>query len=253
MGMVNIILHGALREAYDKPIRIQAKTPRIALNALKLIPELSPLKNKLRYLSRVDVVQSVTDLDEPLEVDTINVYCEKVLNAKDVTGSGNNPYIRMAIGVVLVIAGIVVTGMTGAAATPIGTALIAMGASMIIGGVLQILTPKPKVEDTEKNKSNTGYENTVRSGTPISLIIGEHLHGGHVFSLNTETRHGTNLDISAFKDKFAIGNSSSWLLLQDGSDDAPIHVQPPGGGGRGPDIPRDNWNPYFPVRIDFKI
>lgn len=252
MAMVNVVLHGAIREAYPKPIRIEAKTARIALNALKLIPELSPFKNKLRYLCKVDVVQSATDMDEPLEVDTINVYCEKILNKGDIQGSGDNPYVQMVIGVVLIIIGIIVIGMSGTLATPIGTALIASGISMILGGTLQLLTKHPKVDtENEKNKSNTGYENTVKSGTPIPLIIGEHLHGGHIFSLNTETRQGKNLDISDFKAKFAPGKSESWLLLYDGTDDVPTNTKPPGGGGGGggggsDGDPGVDGNPWYP-------
>ena len=250
MAMVNVILHGALRDVCPRQIRLEAKTPRMLLAGLKLIPELSPLKNKLRYLCKVEGVHSATDLDEPLEQQEVNIYCEKVMNKGDITGSGNNPYIRIIIGVILIVVAVMYFVTTGDGATAgqltqAGMAMFAVGVSLVMGGITQLLTKQPKVEgDTDKNKSNTGYENTVRSGTPIPLIIGEHLHGGHIFSLNTETRYGKDLDIKEFKQHFTTGESQSWVLLYDGTNDEPTDQTPPGGGGGGGG--GGGKNPYYP-------
>ena len=249
MAMVNVVLHGALKEVCPRHIRLEAKTPRMVLSGLKLIPELSPLKNRLRYLCKVEGIKSVTDLDEPLELEEVHIYCEKVMNKGDIAGSGNNPYVRIIIGVILIIIAVTYFVVTGDAAnagqlTQMGMAMFAAGVSLVMGGISQLLTKQPKIEgDTQKNKSNTGYENTVRSGTPISLIIGEHLHGGHIFSLNIETRPGKDLDISDFKLKYANEVSESWLLLYDGTDDDPTNIPPPGGGGGGGG---GGGNPYYP-------
>lgn len=237
MPRVKVILHGALLEAYDKPIEIEARTPRMVLSALKLIPELSPANNKNRYLCKMEGVQTVTDLDEPLEVSVVNIYCESCLHKDAITGSGNNPYVRIIIGVILVIIGFFVS-----LNNPLtGMAIMSAGLSLIFGGITQILTKKPKMEDQDKNKSLTGYENTVKSGTPISIIIGEHLHGGHLFSINTETRNGKKLNITEFKSQYAVTQSTSWLLLYDGTDDVTVTTRPPG-GKRDP----EDFNPFFP-------
>lgn len=252
MGMVNVVLHGALRDVCPRHIRLEAKTPRLLLAGLKLIPELSPLKNKLRYLCKVEGVQTATDLDEPLERSEVNIYCEKVMNKNDITGSGDNPYVRVIIGVILIVVAVAYFMTTGDAMGAANltqaamTAMFAAGLSLVLGGITQLLTKQPKVEgDSDKNKSNTSYENTVRSGTPIPLIIGEHLHGGHIFSLNTETRYGKNLDITNFKQKFATGESPSWLLLYDGTNDEPTDQTPPGGRFRGGGGGGGPGNPYY--------
>lgn len=246
MSNVQVVLHGALRDAYDKPIFIEARSIRAVLSALKLIPELNPRQNKNRYLSKVDGLENVADLDKPLNASVVNIYCERKMNRRDVTGSGSNPYVQMIVGVVLVVVGVLM-GPAGGATAQLGLALAASGFGLVFGGIAQLLIkdPKPQKSEESSSRSLTGYENTVKSGTPIPLILGEHLHGGHIFSFNTETRSGKDLQLKDFKAQFGSTNSPSWFLLYDGSDESDIiNTKPPGGkggGGRG----GAGSNPYY--------
>lgn len=243
MAKVKIVLHGALKEAYPHDIELEAPTARVAMTGLKMIPALNPANNRNRYRCRISGIDNISDLDERLEVDTLHVYCEAVLNTQSIHGRGNNPYIQIIVGVILVIVGVWLMGSDSGAIANMGLGLVASGFGVIFGGITQLLMSDPKAEDQEKNKSLTGFENTVRAGTPIPLILGEHLHGGHIFSMNVETRYGKNLDVSAFINRFAPGKSESWIFLHDGTDDSNTRVRAPGGGGGGGG-PEDNY--YFP-------
>lgn len=244
MSLVKIILHGALKEACSREIVVEAKTARLALSALRLQPELNPANNQKLYNCKVRGVEHVWDLDAPLETDELHVTCDAVIDRSAYRGAGNNPYVRIIIGVVLIVVGVMMMGSDSGTLANMGMAMAASGFGMVLGGVMQLFTKDPKADEQERNKSLTGYENTVKSGTPIPFILGEHLHGGHIFSLNTETRQGKDLDLKAFKDTYAIVNSKSWFLLHDGSggvntDGPPAGGRPggPGGGGSGEQWP----------------
>lgn len=67
-----------------------------------------------------------------------------------IMGSKNGGILNIIVGAVLIVAGIVVTGMSFGSAAPVGGAMIAAGVSLVAGGVIQLLTP---VQKGTKNKS----------------------------------------------------------------------------------------------------
>lgn len=234
MRKIRIILHGAIAAAVSTPIELMASTVRQAMSGLKMFPELNPLNTPDRYLCTIGGVSTVSDLDKQLEVDELHVFCEAKTNARDIRGSGNNPYVRIIIGVVLIVVGFILSPVT----TAVSMAFISAGISLVFGGIAQILNPPPKPEEPSKTKSLTGYENTVKSGTAIPLIVGEHLHGGHIISFNVETLAGKDLDLKDFFFNPQALQKTSWTILVDGSNDEPTNTippgrRPPGGGGGG--------------------
>ena len=62
----------------------------------------------------------------------------------------------------------------------------AIGASLILGGVAQLLTPTPKISkdegDPRKSFSFSGIHNTNRAGVPVPVVYGETLVGSVVIS-----------------------------------------------------------------------
>lgn len=80
-------------------------------------------------------------------------------------GSKNGGVFNIILGAVLVIVGAWVSGMSFGAAAPIGGAMMTAGWGMIIGGVVQLLTPVPhgtknKSVDNEPSYSFNGAVNT---------------------------------------------------------------------------------------------
>lgn len=78
--------------------------------------------------------------------------------------------------------------------TGLGTAASLVGASLILGGVAQLLTPVPKIpqgpdtiNDPRKSFSFSGIQNTSRQGTPVPICYGLTLTGSVVISAGIDT------------------------------------------------------------------
>jgi predicted phage tail protein len=75
--------------------------------------------------------------------------------------------------------------------TVVGTALFGIGASLVLGGVAQLLTPVPKVpkgdDDPRKSYSFSGIQQTSRQGVPVPVVYGEALVGSVVISAGIDT------------------------------------------------------------------
>jgi len=74
------------------------------------------------------------------------------------------------------------------------TALVTVGASLLLGGVAQLLTPVPKVSqgsgsdnDPRKTYNFSGIQQTSRQGVPVPCVYGLTLVGSVVISAGTDT------------------------------------------------------------------
>ena len=89
---------------------------------------------------------------------------------------------RIIAGIALVAIGLFVPGI-GALGVKI---IVAVGASLIFGGVAQLLTPTPKTGtdegDPRKSFSFSGIQNVSRAGVPVPVVYGETLVGSVVIS-----------------------------------------------------------------------
>jgi len=91
-------------------------------------------------------------------------------------------------------AGVALGGFMGIGT--VGTAVVAVGASLVLGGVAQLLTPAAQeltstgadsASDPRKSYSFSGVQNTSRQGTPVPVIYGEALVGSIVISAGIST------------------------------------------------------------------
>jgi predicted phage tail protein len=105
---------------------------------------------------------------------------------------------RIIAGIALIALAIAVPGLGAAAgakaaATIFGTGFSSLalsvgflGASLVIGGVAQLLTPTPKISNDEgdprKSFSFSGIQNVSRAGVPVPVVYGETLVGSVVIS-----------------------------------------------------------------------
>jgi predicted phage tail protein len=102
---------------------------------------------------------------------------------------------RILIGALL-IAGAFFTGgatigLLGLAApVAVSSVLGYIGATLILGGVAQLLTPTPKTNteegDPRKSFSFSGIQNTSRAGLPVPVVYGEMLVGSVVVSAGVD-------------------------------------------------------------------
>ncbi len=92
------------------------------------------------------------------------------------------------LGAVMVVAGVVMTVMSGGTASPLAAGLMTSGVGMMAGGIYQMLSPQPKGlqgRDDPDNKPSYafgGSVNTLAMGNPVALLYGEREVGGAIIS-----------------------------------------------------------------------
>lgn len=89
-------------------------------------------------------------------------------------------------------AGVALGGLAGIGT--VGTAFVGVGASLVLGGVAQLLSPVPTVTqgansntDPRKSYSFSGIQQTSRQGTPVPICYGLTLTGSVVISAGVDT------------------------------------------------------------------
>jgi predicted phage tail protein len=104
-----------------------------------------------------------------------------------IAGSKNGGLFQTIAGVALIVVG------AFASATPFGPPLIAMGISLALGGVMQMLSPVPKSpsqqeQATTENKPSylfNGAANSTQQGLPVPIVYGQMLVGSSVVAVGT--------------------------------------------------------------------
>lgn len=184
--MTTIKLYGKLRQ-FGRSFRMSVRTPAEAVKALCVqIPGFERfLSNAKARGIEFAVFRGSANLSEK----ELGFSGEGDIRiAPVVTGSKRGGALQTIIGAVLIVVGLVITGGTFGAGAPFGSALIMMGASMVAGGVIQMLSPQAGGLKTSAAPENTpGYafgsaKNTTASGNPAPLCIGERRWGGAVIS-----------------------------------------------------------------------
>jgi predicted phage tail protein len=107
-----------------------------------------------------------------------------------VIGSKNGGWLQIILGVVLILVGTFATMFTG----PVGAAMVSMGWAMVIGGIVQLLTPTPKgrsAKDRPENEPSYAFNgpiNTQAQGHPVQVLYGELIVGSAVLSAGIEAK-----------------------------------------------------------------
>lgn len=106
-------------------------------------------------------------------------------------------FLGLGAGLAHTAGGAVATGFVSAG---ISSAIGAIGASLVLGGVAQLLTPAAQelkstgadsASDPRKSYSFSGVQNTSRQGTPVPVIYGETIVGSIVISAGISTEKVT--------------------------------------------------------------
>ena len=155
--------------------------------------------NTYKVLINQDQIDE-TQINDPIGQSTVHI-------VPVVTGAGGNMG-RILTGAALIGASFLFPGagmfgtygLGGAAAvkggilTGIGTLTSAVGAAMVLGGVSDMLFPKPKMpefsspNDPRISFGFSGTSNTSRAGTPVPLVYGEIITGSVVISGAVDTQ-----------------------------------------------------------------
>jgi len=105
-----------------------------------------------------------------------------------VMGSKKSGLLQTILGAVLVVVGVVVTGLSWGMAAPVGGALISSGIGLMAGGIIQMLSPQTAGLASKQDADNRasyafgGVTNTAAQGYPVPLLYGKRRIGGAIIS-----------------------------------------------------------------------
>nr|WP_154325025.1 tail assembly protein [Pantoea sp. 201603H] len=186
--MATVELFGPLAKTFGKTHHRLVRTKAEAIHALcKTIDNFERFLNtsKIRGLTYAVFVGKknvgVDDLGYPITEEVIKII-------PVVIGSKRAGALQTILGAVLVVVGVVVGYMTGGVASSIGYGIAKVGASMALGGVIQMLSPQPaglaskQSADNQASYAFGGVTNTAAQGYPVPLGYGRRRIGGAIIS-----------------------------------------------------------------------
>lgn len=191
--MIKVIFHGDLRR-FGQEFKLHAQCPAEALKALLIqIEGLRQHINAGSYQVKFNTeIFSEEDLKE-----RFHHKANGDLHITPIT-AGAGKYTQIIIGVVLIAASWYVGGAAGWAylgASSLASGMFMMGASMVLGGIAQMLTKPPSLDlksgNEEKSSRNTSFsnlQNYAADGKPVPLAYGRVRCGAMEIGKGYQTR-----------------------------------------------------------------
>lgn len=181
-------LYGVLRAKFGKEFRLAVASPAEAIRALSVqLPGfqafLMGAKDRGLTFAVFNGRRNLTQdqLHDPPGDDDIRI-------APVLQGSKRGGTLQTIIGAALIVVGAAVNIMSGGSLAWIGTPLINAGVAMVIGGVVQMLSPTPKGLGTQESPDNqpsyafNGPVNMQAQGNPVPVAYGDTWTGSAVIS-----------------------------------------------------------------------
>lgn len=190
--MKTIQLHGILAKKFGKSFKLSVGSTKEAMRALcvQLAGFEQFMMNAHRQGLRFAVFHDKHNIGET-ELDMTHS-AQVIRVVPIVEGSKKSGLLQTILGAVMVVAGIVVTGMTFGAAGAVGAGLIGAGIGLMAGGIAQMLMPKVDTQDQNQdgNRANKGFGGavtTIAQGNPVPILYGEREIGGFILSASQLT------------------------------------------------------------------
>lgn len=188
--LTTIRLYGALGARFGRIHRLAVQTSAEAIKALCI--NLDGLEDYLMNAKKNGMTFAVFRGKRNIGVQDFRELAgnSDIRIAPVMEGAKKAGMFQTILGAVMVVAGIIVgvaTGWTGVGLT-FGAGLIMSGASMMAGGIYQMLSPQPKGlqgRDDPDNKPSYafgGSVNTLAMGNPVAPLWGEREIGGAIIS-----------------------------------------------------------------------
>ena len=183
-----IKLYGILAKKFGKQFKLDVTNTREAMRALSV--QIAGFESFMLHAHEQGLEFAVfqdkrnisaTELDMCTDASVIKI-------VPRVIGAGGSGLVQTILGAVMIVAGIVVTGMSFGAAGAVGAGLIGAGIGMMVGGVAQMLMPSiDNTQDTNQdgNKANYGFGGavtTIAQGNPVPVLRGRREIGGFIVS-----------------------------------------------------------------------
>ncbi|URO01286.1 tail assembly protein [Leclercia adecarboxylata] len=186
--LTTIRLYGVLGARFGRVHRLAVQTSAEAVKALCI--NLDGLESYLLDAKKNGMTFAVFRGKRNIGVDDFKALSgdTDIRIAPVMEGAKKAGIFQTILGAVMVVAGIVVSGLSAGWASPVGGAMISAGIGMMAGGIYQMLSPQPKGlqgRDDPDNKPSYafgGAVNTLAMGNPVALLYGEREIGGAIIS-----------------------------------------------------------------------
>ncbi len=186
--LTTIRLYGALGARFGRVHRLAVQTSAEAVKALCI--NFDGLESYLMNAKKNGMTFAVFRGKRNIDVDDFKDLSgnSDIRIAPVMEGAKKAGLFQTILGAVMVVAGIVVSGLSAGWASPVGGAMISAGIGMMAGGIYQMLSPQPKGlqgRDDPDNKPSYafgGSVNTLAMGNPVALLYGEREIGGAIIS-----------------------------------------------------------------------
>lgn len=183
-----IRLYGVLGTTFGRVHRLAVDSPQEAIKALcTVIPGLQKfiLESKEHGLTYAifEGRRNLSKDDLPLAANGNDIRIAPVI-----IGSKKAGIFQTILGAVLVVVGAVMTYMSGGVASPLAAGMMMSGASMMLGGVIQMLSPMQGGLASRQDPDNKpsfafgGPVNTIAQGNPVPILYGKRRIGGAIIS-----------------------------------------------------------------------
>lgn len=179
-------LYGVLRKNFGREYLLDVQSPRDAVQALcSMVPGFEKFLATGEERGLVFTVFSGRRNLGVEELDLQGSDAEEIRIAPIIQGSKQGGLFQVVLGAVLVVAGV----FTGGLSSGVGIAMMAGGAALALGGVVQMLSPTAKTGSLDRNEdgNNPSYGfgsavTTIAQGNPYPVLYGEREIGGAIES-----------------------------------------------------------------------
>lgn len=184
--MVEIRLHGPLAAQFGRVWNLEVSTPAEALRAIEA--NAKGFLKKIAELDKAGLGFRLKANTHDLAEEELTCRIGRTLKRLDIIPvvRGSSSVTRIIIGAALIAVAIMRPQMLAFIGTTGFSMVGSVGASLVIGGISELLAPKIGTSDVSSDGTQTwtlnGPGNTVDQGYPVPVIYGEVLTGGYVVS-----------------------------------------------------------------------
>lgn len=190
---VKIVLHGYLKDLYKDEINLSGHNVAELINGMcKTTKAFNTELNSPKHMISIVGFESKESLYEPLPDNLKELHLTPAL-----FGGKKGGFFQIVLGVVAVAVGLYLApvGASIFSLTGVSGFLFNTGLSLLLGGLLSMLSPQPKTAssgseavDPEASKYLGATQNTVKIGTRIPIMYGENKHSGHYISFDVDAK-----------------------------------------------------------------
>ena len=197
-AMRTVVFHGPLAEKFGSTFEFSASSVAEVCRALTvMVPGFEKYMMESRDNDMEFAILADDENYEESQLANPLGTVKEVHFVPVIGGAKKEGILQTIVGAVLIVVGAVINyffGWTGIGAV-VGKAMIGAGISMVVGGVVQMLSPQPKSSQAEKKDDPTSYlfngaVNVSAQGASVPVLYGESFVGSVVVSAGISATDG---------------------------------------------------------------